>query len=52
MLTAALGLVSAMASRRAMAKLWPILTGEPPPVEQTPSEPAPAPRDQVSARES
>jgi len=51
LLTGALGLVSAVASRRAMAKLWPILTGEPPPGEQAPSEPAPARRDQVSARE-
>jgi hypothetical protein len=54
LLTGALGAVSAMASRKAMAKLWPILTGESPPgakEPKEPSEPAPAPRDEVSARE-
>jgi hypothetical protein len=54
LLTGALGVVSAMASRKALAKLWPILTGEPPPeakerVEpKEPREPAPPPRDRVS----
>jgi hypothetical protein len=31
LLTGALGAASTMASRKAVAKLWPILTGEPPP---------------------
>jgi len=51
LLTGALGAVSAMVSRKAMAKLWPILTGESPPgaKEATePSQPSPAPRDRVS----
>ena len=54
LLTGALGAVSAMVSRKAMAKLWPILTGEPPPGAKEPkeatepSQPAPAPRDRVS----
>jgi len=54
LLTGALGAVSAMVSRKAMAKLWPILTGEPPPGSKEPkepkepSQPAPAPRDRVS----
>lgn len=54
LLTGALGAVSAMVSRKAMAKLWPILTGEPPPgakepkEQKEPSQPAPAPRDRVS----
>src|SRR5690348_5922238 len=51
LLTGALGAISAMASRKAMAKLWPILTGEPPPgtrEPKKPSEPAPARRDRVS----
>jgi len=54
LLTGALGAVSAMVSRKAMAKLWPILTGEPPPganepkAPKEPSQPAPAPRDRVS----
>ncbi len=39
LLTGALGAVSTMASRKAMAKLWPILTGEPPPGTKAPSEP-------------
>jgi hypothetical protein len=54
LLTGALGAVSAMVSRKAMAKLWPILTGEPPPgttepkEPKEPSQPAPVPRDRVS----
>jgi hypothetical protein len=31
LLTGALGAAATMASRKALAKLWPILTGEPPP---------------------
>jgi len=54
LLTGALGAVSAMVSRKAMAKLWPILTGEPPPgakepkEPKEPSQPARAPKDRVS----
>ncbi len=53
LLTGALGAVSAMASKKALAKLWPILTGEPPPgskerMESKEPEPAPVPRDRVS----
>ena len=54
LLTGALGAVSAMASKKALAKLWPILTGEPPPgakEPKEPSQPGPAPRDQFSVRE-
>jgi hypothetical protein len=36
-LAGVLGAVAAMASRRAVAKLWPILTGEQPPAVKTPS---------------
>jgi hypothetical protein len=36
LLTGALGAVATMASRRALAKLWPILTGEPPPGTKVP----------------
>jgi hypothetical protein len=31
LLTGALGALATIASRKAVAKLWPILTGEPPP---------------------
>src|SRR6476620_2994602 len=54
LLTGVLGVASTMASRKVLAKLWPILTGEPPPgtKERTepkePREPAPPPRDRVS----
>jgi hypothetical protein len=42
LLTGALGVASTMASRKALTKLWPILTGEPPPPGmKTPSAPAP-----------
>jgi hypothetical protein len=51
LLTGLLGVVSTIASRKAVAKLWPILTGEPPPGAKEPREPAPAPRDEVSARD-
>jgi hypothetical protein len=44
LLTTALGAASTMASRRVLAKLWPILTGEAPPSgAQAPKRPAPAP---------
>jgi hypothetical protein len=43
LLTGALGAASTMASRKAIAKLWPILTGEPPPGTKAP--PAPSPRE-------
>src|SRR5438552_15115272 len=36
LLTGALGAASTMASRKALAKLWPILTGEPPPWTRAP----------------
>ena len=36
LLTGALGAVATMASRKALAKLWPILTGEAPPATQAP----------------
>ena len=51
LLTGALGAVSTMVSRKALAKLWPILTGEPPPWSTKPPQPkssAPeAPRERV-----
>jgi hypothetical protein len=43
LLTGALGALSTMASRKALAKLWPILTGEPPPLPKLPARSAPAP---------
>jgi hypothetical protein len=44
LLTGALGAASTMASRRALAKLWPILTGEPvPSTGPAPRAPRPAP---------
>lgn len=43
LLTGALGALSTMASRKALAKLWPILTGEPPPLPKVPGRSAPAP---------
>jgi hypothetical protein len=48
LLTGALGVASSLASRKALAKVWPILTGEPPPWTKEPSEPAPPPRERVS----
>jgi hypothetical protein len=50
LLTGALGAVSTMVSRKALAKVWPILTGEPPPGAKKPSEPSPPPRQRVSGR--
>jgi len=49
LLTGALGAASTMASRKALAKLWPILTGEPPPGAKKPEPSASAPpRERVS----
>jgi hypothetical protein len=52
LLTGALGAASTMASRKALAKLWPILTGEAPPSGARPPkapEPAPPPRERVES---
>jgi hypothetical protein len=43
-----LGVVATMASRRAVTKLWPILTGEQPP---TPRMPQPAAQRETAERE-
>jgi hypothetical protein len=45
LLTGALGAVATMASRKALAKLWPILTGEPAPGTKAPSVPRERERD-------
>jgi hypothetical protein len=47
LLTGALSAVATMASRKALAKLWPILTGEPPPGAKAPV----APRERDRERE-
>jgi hypothetical protein len=47
MLSGAIGAASTMASRKALAKLWPILTGEPPPGPRPPSAPS-QPREPVA----
>jgi hypothetical protein len=39
MLTGALGAASTMVSKKALAKLWPILTGEPTPWSTKPPQP-------------
>jgi hypothetical protein len=50
LLTGALGAASTIASRKAVAKLWPILTGEPPPGTKAPAPPAAAPpRERVNS---
>jgi hypothetical protein len=52
LLTGALGVASTMASRKALAKLWPILTGEALPSAARPPkppEPAQAPRERVES---
>jgi hypothetical protein len=50
LLTGVLGAASTMASRKLVAKLWPILTGESPPGTKAPSPPAAAPpRDRASS---
>jgi hypothetical protein len=49
LLTGALGAVATMASRKALAKLWPILTGEPPPGPKSPE--GPRERDRERERE-
>jgi hypothetical protein len=46
LLAGALGAASTMATRKALAKLWPILTGEPPPGMKAPSPPTP-PQERV-----
>lgn len=48
LLTGALGAVATMASRKALAKLWPILTGEPPPGTKAPASPRERDRETVS----
>jgi len=47
LLTGALGAVATMASRKALAKLWPILTGEPAPGTKAPSVPRERDRERV-----
>jgi hypothetical protein len=47
LLTGALGALATIASRRAVAKLWPILTGEPTPWRAPPA----APREHERVRE-
>ena len=46
LLTGALGAAATMASRKALTKLWPILTGEPAPAPKAPSAAA-KPREPV-----
>ena len=51
LLTGALGALSTVASKKALAKLWPILTGEPPPATAPPKperRTAEPPRERVS----
>jgi hypothetical protein len=48
LLVGALGAGATMASRRLVAKVWPILTGEQPPIAKTPR---PAPRPDVTPAE-
>ena len=52
LLTGALGAASTMASRKAVAKLWPILTGEAPPGRAPAPPPAaePEPEPETVAR--
>jgi hypothetical protein len=50
LLTAALGALATMASRKAVAKLWPILTGEAPPGTKAPG--AQRERDREREKES
>ncbi len=47
-LMAGIGVGATMASRRVLAKLWPILTGEEPPVVPARQPPAP-PRERMPA---
>ena len=49
LLVGVLGAAATMASRRAVAKLWPILTGEQPPTQKTPAQAAPQPREKTPA---
>jgi hypothetical protein len=50
LLTGALGALATMASRQALNKIWPILTGEPAPLTKSPSPPRERerPREPVS----
>ena len=48
LLTGALGAIATLASRKALAKLWPILTGEPPPAPQPPGASRERDRESVS----
>jgi hypothetical protein len=50
LLSGALGAASTMASRKAVAKLWPILTGEPAP-GAAPAPPTPPAREPEPERE-
>ena len=45
LLTGALGAVSTIASRKVLAKVWPILTGEQPPGPRGPQPPSAPERD-------
>src|SRR5207247_7391148 len=47
LLTGALGAAATIASRRALAKLWPILTGEPAPGMKAPGAPRERDRERV-----
>jgi len=49
LLTGALGVAATMGSRRVIAKLWPILTGEQPPTPRSAGQPAPPAREKTPA---
>jgi hypothetical protein len=48
LLTGALGAAATIASRKVLAKLWPILTGEPPPGPKAPAAPRERDREHVA----
>ena len=48
LLTGALGAMATLASQKALAKLWPILTGEPPPAPKAPGASRRRDRESVS----
>ena len=48
LLTGALGALATLASQKALAKLWPILTGEPPPAPKAPGASRQRDRESVS----
>jgi len=48
LLTGALGAMATLASRKALTKLWPILTGEPPPEPKAPDASRQRDRESVS----